>query len=874
MKKFLLLMLAAALILPAAAQQYQVGNSDFESWGSDANEPGSGWYSFSSANTNDLSSLLRTLAKNQSKPLTTKTTGRGGTGNAAHLISKNLKVGSFGGKANGNLTTGRINMGSTTPSDSKNYNYTDRSGNNKCAFTGRPDAFEYWAKFKRGESGTYKGRCHVIIHGDCNYKDPYETESNVASYKIAEATIYAEPCTEWTKFSDEFTYTGVTATTSYLLASFTTNETPGGSAGDEFDIDDIRLVYYSQLSSLTVDGVSVPSFDKDVYSYTVNQTYVEGTTSVVAKDNTKAGVATVEGSYDASTAVYTVTVKGQNFSEDATNYHTYLIQFDKSTTAPAELASVSVGGINVPLTSGVYDYTMSFAYNPGIAVEATATEGNTVEVIDMGEFTEPGIYDDDAKTISIVALNENDEPNVYTFSFTPEKSTSTVGGNYSGALSILLDAGGATIVTPLENTDITMTENQDGTLYLKLPNFQFTMLGMNVGDIYVPALTYNSSTGSVTGTRNVRLVSDDPEAIGIYLGHVPVAITMNISDVSNKVADASIDIITTESQVSAVTMFDQIHVDFVPFTVDETAEEKIDDDGNAAYKYQTITGPVTKASAQFLQINNMTVGEPMAYIDMSGATIANDVTVADLKQGAPADNNTIYYVPASATQLAGTNVVVGTETQEFSLNDKVTVNIPTGFTAASVTYDRNFTAGNWSTFVTPVAVDASDINGTVYMLSGITADAFEFTEVTGEVLANVPYLVKLDGANIFKNGAEGTVEAASETEDMTVTAGRVTQVGSYQTVAITSDQTKTWYGYAGGQFVKANSGTIKPYRTAFYVTGASSVAKFGMDIDTATGIKDAVLNIDNAPAYDLQGRRANNAEKGIYIIGGKKVILK
>ena len=873
MKKILLSMLAAALMLPAAAQ-YQVGNSDFETTWTDTNEPGNGWYSFASA-----TGTMAALGKGSVKGNTTQVTGRNG-GSAVQLVSSST----LGKKANGNLTTGMINMGSTTPSATSNYNYTKRGTNNQnyCVFSGRPDAFEYWAKFTRGESGTYNARCNVIIHGDIDYKDPYETSANEASYKIGTATVYATPCTSWTKFSGEFTYTGVTASKSYVLASFTTNPTPGGSKGDVLQIDDIKFVYYSQLSSLTVDGVSVPSFDKDVYSYTVNQTYVEGVTSVVAQDNTKAGVATVEGSYDSSTAVYTVTVKGQNFSEDATNYHTYTIQFSTAAPAePAELSTVSVGGINVPLTSGVYNYTLPFAYNPGIAVEATATEGNTVEAIDMGEFTEPGFYDDDAQTISIVAMNVNYEPTIYTFSFTPEKSTSTVGGLYSGALSILLDAG-TPVITPLENADIIMTENQDGTLNLMLPNFQFSMLGMNVGNIYVPALTYNSSTGSVTGTRNVRLVSDDPEAIGIFLGHVPVAINMNISDVVNKVADASIEIITTQSQVSAVTMFNQIHVDFVPFTVDENAPQEDDGEGNAAYKYQTITGPVTKASSQFLQINNNTVGEPMAYIDLSGATIANDVTVADLKQGAPADNNTIYYVPASATQLAGTNVVLVDKTQqtptattqEFSLNDKVTVNIPVGFDAASVTYDRSFTAGNWSTFVTPVAVDASDINGTVYLLTGITADAFEFTEVTGEVLANIPYLVKLDGANLFKNGAEGTVEAASETEDMTVTAGRVTQVGSYQSVATLSSQNETWYGYSGGSFVKSNTGTIKPYRTAFRVTGASSIAKFGMDIDTATGIQDAVLNIDNAPAYDLQGRRVNKAEKGIYIIDGKKIILK
>ena len=43
----------------------------------------------------------------------------------------------------------------------------------------------------------------------------------------------------------------------------------------------------------------------------------------------------------------------------------------------------------------------------------------------------------------------------------------------------------------------------------------------------------------------------------------------------------------------------------------------------------------------------------------------------------------------------------------------------------------------------------------------------------------------------------------------------------------------------------------------------------------ATLIEGVEGNVDfNQPVYDLSGRRVKNAQKGIYIIGGKKVILK
>ncbi len=334
MKRLLTLGLVAFAL--SAQAQYQVGNSDFESWGSDANEPGSGWYSFPSAG-GDAASLGKSRTKGNTTKLTGTNARNGGT--SVRLISKWVGLFGIGANANGNLTTGKINMGATSADSESNYNYTARGTNNCCPFTGRPDAIEYWARFSRGESGTYNGRCHVILHGDIDYKDPYETPANESAYKIAEAKVYASPSTEWTKFSGELTYTGVESSTSYMLVNFTTNETPGATAGDQFDIDDIKFIYYSQLNSLTVDGVSVTDFDKDTYDYSIDDYYVEGTTQVAWQDNTFAGVATVSGAYDTNTCKYTITVKGQDISVNSSNYHTYTIQFKVPSVGPEVVSS-------------------------------------------------------------------------------------------------------------------------------------------------------------------------------------------------------------------------------------------------------------------------------------------------------------------------------------------------------------------------------------------------------------------------------------------------------------------------------------------------------------------------------------------------------
>lgn len=531
------------------------------------------------------------------------------------------------------------------------------------------------------------------------------------------------------------------------------------------------------------------------------------------------------------------------------------------------LSSVTIGGVPVALEDGVYEYELSMPFNMGLAVEATPEDGCSLVVQDdQYGYEEYAFYEDTDELIIVSVENDAGESSDYVFSFTPALDESEVGGEYPGALSVVLGIGDDVMSMPLKNNSIFLTENSDGTYNISLNDFNFD--GMLVGDIYVSSLANNG--GKLTGRRDVRLYSSNEEALGLQLGHLPVVIDMTLSDTNDKIADASIEIITTESTVDAVTMFNKIHVDFVPFMVDESAA--LDDDMGTAYKYQTIEGPVTKASTKYLQINNATLDVPLKYIDMSNAVIAADVTEADLKQGAPENNNTIYYLPEGSS-ISGANIVVGDAAAEFAVNDKVGVVIPKAFSADNVTYDRAFTAGNWSTFVLPVAVDVAGINGSVYELTGITSEEFEFTEVTGSIEANKPYLIKLNGSEMFQNNTAGTVATYAEGDELITPLDNVAQIGSYELMTIESDADNTWYGYSGGKFKKANTGTIKPFRSAFVISGAGAPA-YGLNIDNATGIKNVEFSADDAPAYDLQGRRVNNAKKGVFIIGGKKVILK
>lgn len=326
MKKTVLLVSAAFLTLGniemLAQGVYQMPNSDFNTWISDE-EPGNGWNSFDSAE-GSLSSMKG------ASPAPSKEKGRSGNDGdySVKLISKNLVI----AKANGNLTTGIINMGSTTPTDASNYNFSKREDpSHSLLFAGRPDAVEFYAKFTPGYTkpfskgpNTSPARGQFILHGDVDYRDPEIGDQE--SYKVGIASVLVTECSDWTRFSAEFTYSQETPDTQYMLASFTTNLNPGESYDDEFWIDDVKLLYYHALENVSYKGQTL-AFDENNHVAVTGMRYDAATLSTDLV-YTKIGVgASVETSFNEETYVLTITVKGNDISANPESFTSYTVQF-------------------------------------------------------------------------------------------------------------------------------------------------------------------------------------------------------------------------------------------------------------------------------------------------------------------------------------------------------------------------------------------------------------------------------------------------------------------------------------------------------------------------------------------------------------------
>lgn len=242
MIKFYFLILTLFLSTEIVAQQ--INNGNMENWddlGSSSEEP-SNWNSFMSA-TGGLA-FFGSQQVEQSTDVLSLSTGM----YSARVFSKST----LGIIANGNLTLGRINMGSSTPSSPDNYNFTSTSDNEfSQALTSMPDSLAFWVKYN-ANSNTDSARVRAVIHDDYEYRDP--TDAGSESHTVAVASLNYVSTNGWERKVIPFQYDGPSSTPEYILITFTTNSIPGGgSAGDEIFIDDVELIYNSSAEVQQVE---------------------------------------------------------------------------------------------------------------------------------------------------------------------------------------------------------------------------------------------------------------------------------------------------------------------------------------------------------------------------------------------------------------------------------------------------------------------------------------------------------------------------------------------------------------------------------------------------------------------------------------------
>ena len=246
-----------------------------------------------------------------------------------------------------------------------------------------------------------------------------------------------------------------------------------------------------------------------------------------------------------------------------------------------------------------------------------------------------------------------------------------------------------------------------------------------------------------------------------------------------------------------------------------------------------------------------------------------------------ADKSKANYVYYDATKK-------GWVCDDFRLTDGTPLPIGLDFTAANVTYERKFNGTQKATLCLPYDLYAQGFKA--YTLSGGNKNEVHFKEVDDKLTAYTPYYITANG--MPQLGGRNIEVKAYKADKMTTPAAGYKFTGTVTGVSnATAAAANAYILQDDGKFHKVTTAypaaTIPAYRAYIICPPQASGAKqlsVVLDGET-TGIgstTNEATDGKNGPVYDLQGRRVadrlddarHRLPAGVYIVGGRKVIVK
>lgn len=232
----------------------------------------------------------------------------------------------------------------------------------------------------------------------------------------------------------------------------------------------------------------------------------------------------------------------------------------------------------------------------------------------------------------------------------------------------------------------------------------------------------------------------------------------------------------------------------------------------------------------------------------------------------PALSAGMYEVTIPASMAA--NMEPGTMTMAEKVNAgyaetpaySMTFNVASPYEAT-----LNITDAKWGTFVAPFDVTLP-AGVKAYTVTGTENNIVATEPVEGTVTANTPVIVYAETA--VTKTYNGTIHSYDPVGNILVGVFQQTAapVASY----VLQNQTSGVNFY----LVSDVQPTVAASHCYINAGSAANAKVLTIDIDDETGISNVNVNTNTNTYYDLQGRRVAKTTKGLYIIGGKKVIVK
>ena len=204
---------------------------------------------------------------------------------------------------------------------------------------------------------------------------------------------------------------------------------------------------------------------------------------------------------------------------------------------------------------------------------------------------------------------------------------------------------------------------------------------------------------------------------------------------------------------------------------------------------------------------------------------------------------------------------------------------------ANVTYDRTLVKG-FNTLVLPFDIAADELGEnveTIYSYNGCTVTGegesavyhLDFQKGVETLTANTPYLVKMKEAQegLSFTGKTINVTEAVVTNDYFNFEGTYVALEKGNTTIVEGD----YISVAAGLKKAAGGNKLNAFRAYLKNNTGNTTAQVKVSIDGEEATAIEALEIGkalNGEIFNLQGQQVNRTQRGIYIVNGKKVIVK
>lgn len=256
---------------------------------------------------------------------------------------------------------------------------------------------------------------------------------------------------------------------------------------------------------------------------------------------------------------------------------------------------------------------------------------------------------------------------------------------------------------------------------------------------------------------------------------------------------------------------------------------------------------------------NEKLSADVTSIDMRKASTLN----VDINQFFFKNPNTIVYADAAYDHA---NVVVNGTAASVDLTDANAFNAPYDFTAKSVKLTRSLQNGI-NSFVLPFKVSANELGASkVATYKSCDLGNVANFETAESVVANTPFLTT-DLTTDAKEASE-----LNFTNKVIVATPETLSTDFVGVYTRTNAEGKYGIDEKGNLHKGGADAYVNPFHAYLNVEGVTSVAFDG----SVTAINNiAADKVANTAVYDLSGRRVNGKlQKGLYIMNGKKVVVK